>query len=465
MLGIIILKEIQNHLYSLRFHISFIIVLLLFGIGTPGVITALKAEQDLYIEFQENRVEEIKHLASDNLTRLATHRFDHHFAPRSNRIISDCHEKVLPNEITYSAYNVFGFNVSLGTVNPLLKNVQTLSWSFIVVIILSFLTMLFAFDAISGEKEQKTLALSLSNSVSKGTLLFSKFVSIVGIITLIEFVGMMISMIIILIIGNISLDINFLFECLGFLLLSVLYISCFTVFGLLASIVTKDSNVSLLISLCFWLLFVIVIPNTSIFWAKKLFPIDSAAVVNNRIKQEREELSKNAPPGSWSSQGNNPFYPRHELRANLQMSFLMNEKKHRDAYYVEMMSQFEKTRNFTLVSPVALFDYSTEAFLGGGYLRFKKNWENLSGFQEQFLSFFKEADAADEESPHWYNPYERYSTTRKPVSFEEVPVYTEQIAPFDERLEFMLKYVIILIIYTGAIFSLCFVLFMKYDAR
>jgi hypothetical protein len=197
----------------------------------------------------------------------------------------------------------------------------------------------------------------------------------------------------------------------------------------------------------------------------KVFPIDSAYQVQQRIDQDSEELNKAAPEGSWSSRGSDPFFSRHELRANLQMSFLQSEKKHRDAYYSDMMRQFEKTRNLTLLSPVALFDYSTEAFLGGGYFRFRKNWDDLHVFQEQFLAYYKEVDMADEGSPHWYNPYEGYSTTSKSVDSEEVPVYSENTPAFGERLAFMLKYIIILIVYTGVIFSLCFIFFMRYDPR
>ena len=123
-------------------------------------------------------------------------------------------------------------------------------------------------------------------------------------------------------------------------------------------------------------------------------------MVGQRILKDRDDLNKNATPDSWSASGIDPYYPSHELRANLQMSFMINEKKHRDAYYLDMMRQFENTCSLTLISPITLFDYSTEAFLGGGYLRFKKNWEDLHIFQEQFLAYFKEIDASDQESPH-----------------------------------------------------------------
>lgn len=464
MLGTIILKELQNHLYGLRFQVSLLIVLLIFGIGTPGVVRTIKEAQDQHSVYLKNQAEEVKRLAAENQTIIAIKRDAFQFSPNSSLIISDCHESTLPNKIIYSAYNVFGYEVAGGSVNPLMKKTQPLTWSYVVVMILSFLAFLFAFDTISGEKEQKTLALTLSNGISRGTILFGKFISIIITLFLIEFLGILIGLIIVLVSGGTEIDIAFLRDLGGFLLLSLLCISCFTSFGMLASVVARNSNVSLLISLSIWLISVIVIPNSAVFWAIKLFPIDDAFTVQQRIDQDFDDLNRNAPEGSWSSSGD-PFFPRHELRANLQMSFLLAEKKHKDAYYSDMMNQFERTRYFTLLSPVALFDYSNEALLGGGYIRFRKNWEDLHVFQQQFLDWFKEKDAADEGSPHWYNPYERYSTSSLPVKLEEVPRYSESSISFGERFQFMLPYLIVFIVYIGVVFSLSFIFFMRYDPR
>lgn len=461
----IFIKELQNHIYSLRFQVSFLIVLLVFIIGSAGFIMTFSTEQDQYTEYSNNRTETLKQLASESATQLAIRRSAFKFSPRGSSVMSDCSEKVLPNKIHYSAYNVFNFEVEPGSSNPLIKISQSLNWSFIVTIVLSFMALLFAFDSVSGEKEQKTLALSFSNGVSRGTVLFGKFSGIVSVLLITGIVGIIISLLIIIVFGNVQVDGAFLIETMGFVLLSILFISCFTAFGMLASVASANSNVSLLVSLSIWLLFVVIIPSTALFWANKLFPIDHADVVEQRIREGYDELSRNAPPGSWSSNGNDLFYERHELRANLQMSFLENDKKHKDANYYDMMNQFENTRYVTLLSPVALFDYSNEAFLGGGYLRFRKNWEDLHVFQEQFLQFFKDFDAKDKGSPHWYNPYEGYSTTRESLSWESVPVYEENPPSFGRRLDFMKYYLMIMIVYTGVVFFLSFMLFVKYDVR
>ncbi len=465
MLKIIFIKELQNYIYSIRFQVSFLIIMVVFITGSIGFVKTFDAAQKKYIDYSNNFTEGMKRLASVSATTLAIHRSAFDFAPRTNGIMSDCSEKVLPNKIIYSAFNVFGFEVAKGSSNPLLKVSQGLSWSFIVTMILSFMALLFAFDSVSGEKEQKTLALSFSNRVSRGTILFGKFLSNISVLLVTEITGIIISILLIIIVGNVPVDLHFLIETGGFVILSGLFISCFTAFGMLASVASKYSNVSLMISLSIWLLFVIIIPNTAVFWANRLFPIEHADVVEQRKVEGREELNRNAPPGSWSSRGHDPFFPRHELRANLQMSFLVNDKQHMDAYYADMMRQFEKTRYFTLVSPVALFDYSNEAFLGGGYLRFNKNWADLHIFQEQFLQFFKDFDRKDKGSPHWYNPYERYSTTHEPVAFETVPVYEEKLSSYGQRIDFMKYYLMIMVAYTGIVFFISFALFVRYDVR
>ena len=63
--------------------------------------------------------------------------------------------------------------------NPNLWNIRPdytqIDWVFIIALVLSFVAILFTFDAISGERERGTLRLTLSNSVSRGAVLFAKF--------------------------------------------------------------------------------------------------------------------------------------------------------------------------------------------------------------------------------------------------------------------------------------------------
>jgi ABC-type transport system involved in multi-copper enzyme maturation permease subunit len=404
-----------------------VIVVLVFTIGSISFIPSYTDTQNNYAQYRQNEQANLTEQAN-NISQLATTRRNFILSPRDNGIVADCKENLLPNEITYNAYNVFGFSVRHNTLNPLLSRAESLSWSFIVSMFLSFITLLFAFDAISGEKEERTLALVFSNPVPRRTFLGSKLAGIITVVGCMALTGILLSILILTVSGKVNIDGGFLLETAGFIFLSLLFITVFAVFGLLSSVVTKQSNISLLISLCFWLVVAVVIPNTSVFWAKKLFPITSASQVEAAIWEEKNDINKNAPEGSWSSSDGNPFWYRHELRANNHTNLMNAEKRHRDAYYQQMFRQFENTRNFTVISPIAQFDYINEAFLGGGYLRFRKNKDDLSIFQSQVLQWFKDIDAKDSDSPHWYNPYEDLSTSKKPVEIEQVPQYQEKIA-------------------------------------
>ena len=199
--------------------------------------------------------------------------------------------------------------------------------------------------------------------------------------------------------------------------------------------------------------------------AKNIFPIESSEAVQKRINAAFDDLNKAAPPGSWMMNSGNPFLPQHELRANLQMKRLEAEKGIRDAYYQTMFRQFDRTRLLTALSPVSLFEVLAEAVSGGGYLRFRKAWDDMHVYQGQMLSFFKSLDAADKDSPHWYNPSENVSTTRKPVAFERVPQFVEKPMSFVERAGPALKFLVINIFVVSAVFLLAFVGFVRYDVR
>jgi hypothetical protein len=119
----------------------------------------------------------------------------------------------------------------------------------------------------------------------------------------------------------------------------------------------------------------------------------------------------------------------------------------------------------TAISPVPVFQYLTEAVVGGGYVRFRKVWDDFHVYQGQFQAFFKNVDAQDPKSPHWYNPLDNVSTTRKPVAFETVPQFVEKQMTFAERVKPAVVFFVINIVYACLIFFLSFVLFVRYDVR
>jgi ABC-type transport system involved in multi-copper enzyme maturation permease subunit len=458
-------REILHNLYSLRFLISLALVIAVFTAGAVSFVRSHAADLEKYREVRGQYLENMRALAGQGATELAVRRQTYTLKPRANGFIADAQERYLPNAIVYSAWNVFSFQNRSGSANPFLKKFDDLSWTFITALILSFIALLFTFDAVSGEKEAKTLALSLANPLPRGVLLGGKFSSAVFSVMAIVLAGVLTSLVIVIVLGPEGVTAALAGEVLGYLVMAGLLAGTFAAFGLLASVIARGSNVSLLLALSFWLAFAVVIPNSSNFLAKGLYPIARSEEVQKNVDAVFDDLNKNAPPGSWMMNSGNPFLPQHELRANLQMKRLQAEKGIRDVYARAMFRQFERTRLLTAVSPVALFEVLTEAVSGGGYLRFRKAWEDMHVYQEQFLAFFKALDAVDTGSPHWFNPSENVSTTRQPVAFEKIPQFEERPMPFAARVGPAMKYLLINIFVLSAVYFLAFVLFVRYDVR
>ncbi len=465
MLRTVLKREILHNLYSLRFLVSLALLMAVFIAGSLSFVRNHASDLRNHEENRRQFLKEMKEHAERNASELAVRPRTYSLTPRDNAFITDAKEKYLPNAVTFSAWNVFSFQSKTGSANPFLKRFEELSWSFIVAVIVSFIALLFTFDAVSGEKESKTLALSLANPVSRGVLLFGKFLSAVLSVMAIVFAGMLAALLIILILGGASWTAALAGEVVGFLAVTVILAATFSAFGLFSSVAAPNSNVSLLLALSFWLAFGVVIPNSSTFIARNLFPIESSESVQKRISAAFEDLNKSAPPGSWSMNTGNPFLPEHELRANLQMKRLRAEKDIRDAYYRSMFRQFERTRLLTAISPVSLFQYLAEAAAGAGYVRFRKVWNDFGVYQGQLQNFFKALDARDGDSPHWYNPHENVSTTRKPVPFESVPRFMETPMSISERIAPVLIDLLLNVFYCCAIFLVTFVLFVRYDVR
>lgn len=465
MLSNIILREIHQHILSLRLHLILILSVVVFALGTVAYVESHEADRQRYEQYHTELLEQQRGQAEGNLSRFVTRTRSLILSPRENAFISDAREKYLPRQFWYSGYNVFGYGMPGGASNIYMKTFSELNWAFIVSIVISFATLLFTYDAVSGEKRDRTLALALSNPVPRGTMLFGKYISAVIVVLMVLLPGAALSLVILLVSGAVTVSAGLLAEVAAFLVAAALLVACMAALGLLASVAASRANVSLLICLCFWLGSVVITPNTVSFWTGRLFPIESEESYRNKVDSAAQELYDNAPEGSWNANPDDPFYPYHELRADIVMKLVLSEKRFKDARINEMARQYERARMLNSVSPVSLFRYLCEAVVGGGYVRLEKTWDDLHIYQNTLLSWFKDIDANDPDSPHWYNPREDLSTTIKGVNWENMPKFSERLPSAGERLTAARLSLALLIIYTAVAFALSFVLFLRYDVR
>lgn len=465
MLSNIILREIHQHILSLRLHLTLILVFILFGLGSVAFIKGHTAHLESYEQVYSTYLERERKRAEDNLGNYMVGFRALTLAPRSDAFITDAKEKMMPNQFWYNGYNVGGFEVPNWAGNDLMESFAELNWVYIVSIIIGFTVLLFSYDLVSGDKENGTLALTVSYPVSRGVLLTGKYISVITVAMFVLLPGMFLSLIILLLSRAVVFDGMLLAEIAGFLAGTALFVACMAALGLLASIISTRSNVSLLICLCFWLGSVVVVPNSAVFFTDKLFPIESSQSVNERISQAQQAVDDKVKT-YWEAGKGSDFSREERQRkwAEFTMELLQAEKLIRDAWNNSLFHQFGGSRRLAAVSPVSLFEQLSEAVVGGGLVRLRKAWRDMNLYQIQLLEWFKDVDANDPESMHIYNP--RWNrATREGVDFETVPQFQERRASFTERLEGARLSLALLIIYTAGAFALSFVLFLRYDVR
>jgi len=137
---------------------------------------------------------------------------------------------------------------------------------FVVKMVLSLFAMLFAYDAVSGEKERGTLGLTLANSVPRSRLILGKAIG--------GYISMLLPILVPLLIGALLMSLNS-DMALGnaggedwtrlFLLYGVflLYLSAFFALGLFVSSLTARSSTSFLALLFVWVVLVLIIPKVA----------------------------------------------------------------------------------------------------------------------------------------------------------------------------------------------------------
>ena len=162
-----------------------------------------------------------------------------------------------------------------GSDNPFLAMFLSVDVVFIFKIVLSALAILFAYNTVSGEREDGTLKLVLSNSIPRDAVILGKYLG--GMLSLFPIVLM--SLIVALLIAISSpvtgFDGNDIAHIVLIFGVSLLYVSTWYLFGLLLSIWTKEAATTLILSMFVWVVLTSIHANVVTFAVDKFSPYES----------------------------------------------------------------------------------------------------------------------------------------------------------------------------------------------
>ncbi len=162
-----------------------------------------------------------------------------------------------------------------------------IDFGFIVQVILSLFAFLFTYDAINGERESGTLALTFSHPIPRTTYLLAKIAG--------SWLGLVIPLllpvtvgVLLLVLFRIPFEASHWMKLGGLLGVSMLYFSFFVTLGVCISSLTRRSNVSFLLCLVAWVFLILIVPRVGVIIAGQAVPVPTVA----EIEAQQDAYSK-----------------------------------------------------------------------------------------------------------------------------------------------------------------------------
>ena len=279
-------KEFLTSLLTYRFGIGLILCITAAAAGTLAVIQDYSYRQDAFQKAVEEYKDDIERevpycWTADNIKTFRQ--------PRRLAIFSVGADRWQGNVVETSFHKVPVQTHWLGSSNPFLAVFRSIDLSLIVQIILGLLAVLFAYDVISGEKEEGTLKLMLANQIPRGQILLGKALGNLGVLGAILLAGFLVSLSIVQLSPDVQLNQEEIERIGAIFMVSLLYLTAVYFIGLLISTCTLRASTSLMVSMFIWLSAVAIFPAAVAYAVDQLTPMNAAV---KAAKEKTGQLKK-----------------------------------------------------------------------------------------------------------------------------------------------------------------------------
>ena len=445
-------KEIYHNLMTLRFVLMIILLPVLmvanafiYGFGDGGY----REEVDTYTLAMERRLSRVKDDADESLGKLAMRGPGEIYKrPSRFKFCADGAAELIPNAIPIAAHGG-GRGGSGGVAEDYSwREVWTLEylpsnhgsdatilikidWVFIG-IFMSFFVILFTFDAIAGERAKGTLSLMMSNQISRGQMIFAKYLGTFFTLMVPLIIGILMNLLVIYLSGNIPFDAGSWLRIVGMIGLFALHISIFIFLGLFFSSRVSNAITSLVWLLLTWVCLAFIFPSLLGLFVGTLDPIPSIEIISSRKRAQLANIEDEFRPTellettklSEAPAPDNPsaarrwatyFKRRYETKTRIV-----------DEHVDQQLRQVKLARELTQISPIVCFQYAMEGLANTGIVSYMNFVKQVRRYRQTFIDFIKTEDRNDPESLHIYPVREGLS--QKPVDPNAIPRFEERIS-------------------------------------
>ncbi len=516
MIGHIVKREFFDHLNSLRFALTAFIMAALM---ITNAVVHLQSHPDKVRRYSEKvNTDQNKLQSQTDLYQLLKKGPGRLYKrPPTLTFIADGADAFLPgsgttNWGTWSRTAGFSgevksiWSLDYPTANPNARDLRPqatkIDWVFIITYLLSFIPLLFTFDALSGEKERGTLRLCLANPISRPALLVGKFLGALIAVLIPFYFAVLLNLAVISVDSWTQLGAADWGRLGMIVLIASGYAGIFVAVGLTVSAGTRDSRVSLVTLLIIWVALVVFMPSTLGTLSTKWMPPVQSAHQREMAKESAldqinddfdEQMTNKQMSGSQTGDLINQLMElaktspekaqalAKEKEEELRLAMAAMQSREVDETEMRLMAEFvnkdveirerlnrehltaqlvqvERARGITRFSPAAIVQYALESMAGTGLNRHLQFLESVHHHIRQFRNFIVETDRADTESLHIIGVPEGMS--KKPISPQALPSFEDKIT-FSDTFNAAMVDMLLLALLLGVFLSGAFLVFIR----
>ena len=498
---VLLRREILGHLITFRFAITVITCLLL--VATTMFIRINDYEQRL-ASYNAARDAHRDELLSTRTYSFLMPKVDR--PPNPLSIFNAGMDSRLGNtlRIYYTHVPVLWDAHSHSSGNLFIDHFYRIDLVFVFQFVLSLLALLFAYDAIAGERESGTMRLTMSHPVRRGSILAAKYLGAMTCLILPLIISFIIALIWIVSTGSIVFSEADFLRIAGILLTSIIYLSAIYLIGFFISASVHRTATALMLSLFVWVLLVLIYPSLSVSVVDQLiqpqrsrlnssydamWQIREAAneevmeyLQNDGVAGESEYFDVEGSRGGLNvGLSNQRTLMRIDFRA-YDWQFISPESEKRVPYVIryhqflaplridaaEKMGlirlpaldqiRFRRARiaqNLLRFSPAAMYNLATQAWLGTDLDGVVDFFEAARHYRRTLINYFYDEDAFS--SRQWF------ASDKGAINLDDLPRFAYQRASLSINASRALPDLQLLILLNVALFLATFAIFVRQE--
>lgn len=490
MLRTIIRQELLAHLISARFFAAVIITLLLVVANAVVLLEDYERRLERYSHQENVHREKAQEAKTYSFLKLYVER-----PPNPLGLFSAGLDKRLGGtlEIYHGSVPMISNASARSLDNPFLNLFSKIDLVFIFQVVLSLIALLFAYDAIAGDREAGTLRLVISHPVRRGNILLAKYISAMICLLLAVLMSLLMVLFLLSIAGSIQLSGQDFVRIGGIVLTTSIYLSVFYLIGLLISTTTRRTATSLMLCMFVWVVLILVYPNWSRF---TINPVGDMQAVQSsteehvnqiweEVDREKEQFLANSPLEkdppwfnlSYHEQGRSYGGRRNMLKSRVKAkseSLVPHVQKYHqtmETLHIRLAEQAALIRKQTLdkttfrearwhehlmkLSPAGLYTFAASAWAGTDLDGMFDYVDAAQQYRRSIIDYLHEKNAFG--SRQWFD------TSKGEVDWWDLPQFRYERADVWENTTRAFPELFLLILLNTVLFTVAFMLFIKVE--